>query len=88
MDIGIEEGKVTRAWYDRRIGLLCAEINGIVEGIDISKVPSDDFESGAPIVKISVGCEGEVVVCHHQDGLETWFPADLWIPGGFTPPEK
>jgi len=85
VDIGIEEGRVTRAWYERRSSLLCAEINGIVEGIDLRQVLSDDFESGAQIVRISVGCEGAVVICHHKDGLETWFPSDLWLPGGFTP---
>lgn len=88
VDIGIEEGRVTRAWYDRRTGLLCAEINGIVEAIDLAQIPNDDFESNAPIIGISVGCEGAVVVCRHEGGSETWFPADLWLPGGFTPPER
>lgn len=77
-----------RAWYDRRTGHLCAEINGIVEGIDMAQVPDEDFESTEPIVKFSVECEGTVVVCHHNDGCETWFPSDLWLPGGFTPPEN
>jgi len=29
--------------------------------------------------------KGSVVICRHQDGKETWLPADLWLPGAFTP---
>ena len=71
------------------IGALVCSVRRLVEvvqGIPLKDVPDDDFETSSPIIRISVGCEGTSVVCHHKDGAETWFPSDMWLEGGFTPP--
>lgn len=85
VDISLVEPITTRVWFEPRTGLLSIEINGVVESIDFGQIPSEDFESTAPIVKFDVGQAGSVVVCHHHDGEETWLPVDMWLPGGFTP---
>ena len=85
MAIGSDHKLATRVWYESQIGLLQVEIDGVVCGLPFAKIPDHDFESSSPVVKFSVGCEGTVVVCHHQDGVETWFPVDMWLPGGFHP---
>jgi hypothetical protein len=50
----------------------------------MASIPDDDFESTSPVVGFKIGCGGAVVVCSHKDGQETWLPADMWLPGGFT----
>ena len=75
----------TRVWFDPRDQTLFVEINGVVASLQLNRIPEDDFESQAPIVRFALGADGTVVVCHHQDGLETWLPVDIWLPGGFTP---
>jgi hypothetical protein len=75
----------TRVWFDPRDRALCVEINGMVASLDFTRIPEDDFESQASIVRFTLGAEGSIVVCHHQDGAETWLPVDMWLPGGFTP---
>ena len=76
---------VGHVWFNPRDSLLHAEIAGIDHSIPLKQIPEDDFESSAPIVAFHVGCEGTVIVCRHRDGKETWLPADMWLPGGFTP---
>ncbi len=82
----LTEPVATRVWFEQRTMLLSVEINGIVESINFGEIPQEDFESTASIVKFDVGQQGSVVVCHHDDGEETWLPVDIWLPGGFTPP--
>jgi hypothetical protein len=83
--IGSESKTATRVWYDPRGGELHVEMHGVAHSLAFDRIPDDDFESSAPVVGFSIGCEGAVVVCHHQDGAETWFPVDMWLPGGFQP---
>jgi hypothetical protein len=83
--IGNENITAARGWYDAQSGLLQVEIDGVVSGLKFADIPDHDFESLAPVVRFSLGCEGAVVVCHHQDGTETWLPVDMWLPRGFQP---
>ena len=78
------EPVATRVWFDPRDHTLSVEIDGVVASIDFPRIPEEDFESQAPIVRFALGAAGSVVVCHHQDGAETWLPVDMWLPGGFT----
>ena len=80
-----EELRIERAWFDATTARLYVQSGEFVNSIDFSKVPDDDFESKTPVKAFSIGQSGGVVVCHHVDGEETWLPADLWVPGGFTP---
>ena len=75
----------TRLWFDRTSGRLFVEFDGIVESIELARIPEADFESPVAITSLNLGCEGSVVVCLHADGAATWLPVDLWQPGGFTP---
>jgi hypothetical protein len=86
--IGSENRVITRVWYDSQTGLLQVELDGVVCALPFAQVPDVDFDSSVPVVGFSVGCEGTVVVCHHQDGAETWLPVDMWLPGGFQPAAK
>lgn len=76
---------VNHVWFDPRDGEIHAEIAGIDHSIPLEKIPDEDFESLTPIIAFQIGCEGAVVVCKHRDGNETWLPADMWLPEGFTP---
>ena len=76
---------VSRVWFDPRDGEIHAEIAGMDHSIPLGKIPDEDFESPSPIIAFQTGCEGAVVVCKHRGGKETWLPADMWLPGGFTP---
>jgi len=78
---------IGHVWFDPGSSLLHVEIAGIDRSVPLNQIPEDDFESSAPIVGFSLGCDGAVVVCRHQDGQETWLPADMWLPGGFSPAE-
>jgi len=80
----IQDGKVSRVWFDAGTERLCVDFGqGFVGSIPFQAIPEDDFESTSPVVAFSVGQEGGVVVCRHEDGVETWLPADMFIPGGF-----
>lgn len=85
VDISLVEPVATRVWFEARTTLLSVEFNGVVESIDFSLIPQEDFETAEPIMKFELGQQGTVVVCHHHDGEETWLPVDMWLPGGFTP---
>jgi hypothetical protein len=85
VDISLIEPVATRVWFEVRSSLLSVEIDGVVTSIDFRLIAEEDFESSTPVVKFEIGCEGTVVVCHHRDGVETWLPVDMWLPGGFTP---
>ena len=85
VDFSIEELRAEEVWYDASSGKLFIRAGDFVNGIDFSKIPDCDFESTASVVSFSVGIEGSMVICHHKDGAETWLPADMWEPGGFTP---
>jgi len=76
-----------RVWYDPRTDLIHAEIAGVDHAIPLSKLPEEDFESQASISGFALGQGGAVIVLRHVDGAETWFPSDMWLPGGFTPIE-
>ena len=86
MNVAFETKSVTvqNVWFDPRSGYLHAVISGIDYSLPLAGIPDDDFESIAPVIAFATGCGGSVVVCHHQDGAETWLPADMWLPGGFT----
>lgn len=78
-----------RVWFDPPDGQVHAEIAEIDHSLPLKKIPDEDFESSAPIIAFETACSKTVVVCRHQDGKETWLPAaDMWLPGGFTPPAK
>ena len=79
-----EAVKVQNAWFDFQEGKLHAVISGIDYSIPLREIPDDDFESAAPLTGFAIGCDGTVIVCRHQDGMETWLPADMWLPGGFS----
>src|SRR5580698_3784696 len=66
-----------KVWYDAASGRLCLSAGDYQNGILVSAIPDDDFESRAPIAGFSIGQSGSVVVCHHRDGAETWFPVDM-----------
>ena len=51
----------------------------------LRKIPDADFESASPLIAFETGCDGAVIVCHNRDGKATWVPADMWLPGWFTP---
>jgi hypothetical protein len=74
-----------RVWFDASCGKLFIQAGDFVNGIDLSLVPDVDFESQSPIRSFTLGQSGAIVVCHHADGEETWFPVDMWSPDGFTP---
>lgn len=84
----IEINAADAVWFDATSGRLFIRAKDFVNGIDLSRVPDEDFESKAPIRSFSQGQSGAVVVCHHTDGAETWLPVDMWEPGGFTPPHR
>jgi hypothetical protein len=90
MNVAIGNDRIVaeRVWYDALSGRLNVEMQGVAYGLGFGRIPDDEFESKAPVIGFSIGCNGAVVVCRHQDGLETWFPVDMWLPGGFTPEER
>lgn len=75
---------VERVWYEAATGRLCIQAGDFVNGIPFGSIPDADFESQAPVISFEVGQGGSVVVCRHHDGVETWLPADLWLPEGFS----
>ena len=85
VDISIEIDVADRVWFDASCGKLFIQAKDFVNGIDLNLMYDEDFESKSPIKSFSLGQSGSVVICHHQDGQETWLPVDMWEPGGFTP---
>jgi hypothetical protein len=85
VDFGTETTRASRVWFDRASGVLYTEMDGVVQGVDFYRIPDHDFESACPVIGFRLDCDGTVVVCRHQDGAETWFPIDMWMPEGFTP---
>lgn len=79
-----EDLRIERTWFDATVSRLYVQSGEFVNSIDFSKVPDADFESKTPVKAFAIGQSGSVVICHHVDGAETWLPADLWVPGGFT----
>ena len=73
-----------KVWYDAVAGRLCLQAGDYQNGILLSQIPVQDFESASPISHFSIGQGGSVVVCHHKDGAETWLPVDMWLPGGVS----
>jgi hypothetical protein len=88
VDISIDELRADRVWYDASTKKLFVQARDFVNGIafdTLAKGEKGDFESQSPVVSFSLGHQGATVICHHKDGRETWLPADMWLPGGFTP---
>lgn len=83
--ISSEDLRLERVWYDAATARLCVQAGTFVSSIDFARVPDADFATSVPVKAFSIGQDGGVVICHHVDGEETWLPADLWLPGGFTP---
>ncbi len=77
--------QATGVWYEEATGRLCVLFGSILRAIRFEAIPARDFDSRAEVARFSLGQRGSVVVCHHADGEETWFPVDMWWPGGFTP---
>lgn len=78
-------GRATGVWYDSATGRLSVLFGSILRNLELDLIPLKDFESASDIVGFALGMKGAVVVCRHEDGLETWLPVDMWFPGGFTP---
>ena len=85
VDFSIEELRAEKVWFDAITRRLCVEALGYVNGILLDRIPEGDFESVPPVSSFSFTHEGATVVYHHKDGAETWLPADIWLPDGFTP---
>ncbi len=85
VDFSIESLRAERVWYDASTKKLFVRANDFMNGIPFAAIPEADFESASPVKSFAIGQSGAVIVCHHKDGAETWLPADLWLPGGFTP---
>lgn len=85
VDISIDELRAERVWYDASTKRLFIQAKDFVNGIKFDTIAEDDFESQTPVVSFSLGHKGATVICHHKDGKETWLPADMWLPDGFTP---
>ena len=85
VDFNTDSVRIGRVWFDPRAGDIHVEICGMDHSLRLAEIPNEDFESDTPIIAFQTGGEGSVVVCLHRDGQETWLPADMWLPGGFTP---
>ncbi len=85
VDISIEELRAESVWYDVSTKKLFVQAKDFVNGIEFGLIAEEDFESQSPVTSFSIGHEGATIICHHKDGAETWLPADMWLPGGFTP---
>jgi hypothetical protein len=88
VDISSAELVADRVWYDVTSGKLLIQAGEFVNGIDFAKIPDADFESATPVVSFCIAQGGSIVVCRHKDDAETWLPVDMWLPAGFTPPQK
>lgn len=85
VDISIDELRAERVWYDLSADKLFVQAKDFVNGIEFGAIAEADFETSSPVISFSIGHQGATVICHHKDGKETWLPADLWLPGGFSP---
>lgn len=81
-----QDVQIERVWYDVSSGQIFIQTGEFVSGIALARIPDSDFESRTPIRHLRVHPSRTAVVCVHEDGNETWFPADMWLPGGFNPP--
>ena len=88
VDISIDELRAERVWYDASTGKLFIQAKDFVNGVEFAAIAEDDFESRAPVASFSPRYKGATVICHRQDGKETWLPADMWSPEGFSPRGK
>ena len=43
------ELKAERVWYDAVSGRLCVQAGEYVNGVDLARIPEEDFESQTPI---------------------------------------
>ena len=84
VDISIDELRAERVWYDATTKKLFVQAKDFVNGLDFNSIAEEDFESKTPVVSFSLGHHGAVIICHHKDGNETWLPADMWLPAGFS----
>lgn len=78
--ISPDQRVVERVWFDATNGRLYVQAQDFTNSLDLSALPDADFESAAPVVRFSIGQQGTVIICHHQDGAETWLPVDMWLP--------
>lgn len=85
VDISVDELRAQRVWYDASTKKLFIQSKDFVNAIDFESIPEDDFESASSVTRFSLRHKGATVICHHKDGVETWLPIDIWLPGGFTP---
>src|ERR1035441_889336 len=83
--ISIDELRAERVWYDASTGKLFIQAKDFVNGVKFTAIPEEDFESSSPVTSFSLRHKGATVICHHQDGKETWLPVDMWLPEGFSP---
>jgi hypothetical protein len=60
-----------RAWFNALDNMIWVQFRDFVNALPLSAITDDDFESSSPVVGFSIGQSGSVVICHHQDGLET-----------------
>ena len=87
-DIPVDALRADRVWYGASTKKLFVQARDLVNGLafdPLAEGEKGDFESQSPVVSFSPGHQGATVVCPHQDGVETWLLADMWLPGGFTP---
>lgn len=82
VDFSAVELVADKVWYDANAGRLCISAGDFQYGISLAQIPDHDFESTASISGFALGQSGAVVICHHKDGVETWLPVDMWLPGG------
>jgi hypothetical protein len=85
VDISWDKLAIERVWFDASCGRLFVQAGDFVNSIEFARIPDEDFESQAPVNSFAVGQSGNVVLCRHKDGAETWLPADMWLPEGCTP---
>lgn len=86
--ISIDELRAERVWYDASTKKLFVQAKDFVNGLEFALIPETDFESSTPVTSFSLRHKGATVICHHQDGKETWLPVDMWLPEGFSPRGK
>jgi hypothetical protein len=80
---------VESVWFDNQTGHLCVRNqDGYINGIPLNDISPTDWESSAPIKSFSAVRKGKTICCQHTDGEVTHFPADMWLPDGFTPKKK
>lgn len=71
--------------FDTETRTVVVSFRGIERAIAFDAIPEGDWDSKAPVTGFTITRDGSAILAHHEDGEETWFPADMWEPGGFTP---